>query len=178
MQSVSVTEALEDWTEPPETRMAPPLLPGLLLALPWTRRRRVSARLELAVTSKMRVTSPPEMVMPWASALASMAMAPAETFSEPEAAVSVIVWPFKPAAKSMESAPAAALASMMAWRSEPGPESRLFVTVKTAAPAGAASASAARTAGRRAVRQRGKRERIAMGERMPAPKAMRPRKHK
>ena len=38
--------------------------------------------------------------------------------------------------KSIVSAPALALASRIAWRSEPGPESLVFVTVKVAAATG------------------------------------------
>jgi hypothetical protein len=37
--------------------------------------------------------------------------------------------------KAIVSAPGAALASRMAWRREPGPESLVFVTVKVAAGA-------------------------------------------
>ena len=46
-------------------------------------------------------------------------------------------------AKTMSSGPAAALASMTAWRTLPGPESFVLVTVKVVAVAGPAPASTA-----------------------------------
>ena len=49
----------------------------------------------------------------------------------------------RPGAKSIVSLPAAAFASMIAWRSEPAPLSLVLRTVNVAAPAGAARRAAA-----------------------------------
>ena len=155
--SVKVQSVRKSW--PPLFAMAPPFAP-----VPWTRRRRLRLSAEVASSTKMRPTSPPEMVMPWASAEASIVIV------EPAAATliweaSVMVCPLSAAAKVMVSEPALALASRTAWRSEPAPESAAVVTVKAAAAAEPAKASAARNAGSRRARRRGEGEGGSMGGR-------------